>query len=106
MIGVRILSESKPNMMDLHGIIEKEFFGTKSLAALIWLIDMGRELEFEFNGTIYFISRYADAKKYVSLWQDKSEQSFDSVSELIVNATIENHPFLFVWNEAKIQTLF
>ena len=38
----------------------------KSLAALVYLIDHGRELEFDSCGNTYFISR-DKAAKYVSL---------------------------------------
>ena len=40
----------------LHDFIVKEFECTKSLSALIYLIDRGRELEFSIHGAEYFIS--------------------------------------------------
>ena len=91
--------------MNLHDIIVEELTKKKSLAALIYLIDSGRELEFEVNEKAYFIS-CDNAEKYVSLWENELEQSFDSVCELIENATIDNHKFLFVWDNAEIKTLF
>ena len=42
--------------MCLHDIIAEELTEKKSLAALIYLICHGRELEFEFEGKKYFIS--------------------------------------------------
>jgi hypothetical protein len=91
--------------MCLHGIIAEELLEKKSLAALIYLISHGRELEFEINGKKYFIS-CDKAKKYVSLWNEQNEQSFNSVEELIENATIENRSFLFLWEKATLQYLF
>lgn len=91
--------------MGLHDIIANELTEKKSLAALIYLISEGRELEFEAEGRGYFISRHK-SKKYVSLWDNHSEQSFDSVEELIENAAIENASFLSMWEKAAIQTLF
>lgn len=88
-----------------HDIIERELLEKRSLAALINLIDSGRELEFKVNGKDYFISR-DNSMKYVSLWDNKTEQSFDSVYELIENATIDNDTFLSVWSGVEIQTLF
>ena len=91
--------------MVIHGLIVNELFNKKSLAALIFLIDCGRELEFKIKGKEYFIS-CDSSKKYVSLWQNKNEQSFDSVLELIKNATIENMCFLTAWEQAELVYLY
>jgi hypothetical protein len=91
--------------MCLHDIIVEELTDKKSLAALIYLVSHGRELEFEIDGKEYFIS-CDKAKKYVSLWNNQNEQSFTSIEELIGNSTIENSSFLLLWEKATIQTLF
>jgi len=91
--------------MRLHDLIVEELTQRKSLAAFIYLIGHGRELAFEVEGKDYFIS-CDQSKKYVSLWNEQNEQRFDSVEELIENATIENSPFLSSWEKATIQTLF
>ena len=91
--------------MDIHDLIVNELFENKSLSALIFLIDCGRELEFEVNEKEYFIS-CDSSKKHVSLWENKDEQSFDSVLELIKNATIENVCFLTAWQEAELKYLY
>ncbi len=91
--------------MCLHDIIVEELTEKKSLAALIYLICHGRELEFEIEGKEYFIS-CDKSRKYVSLWNNQNEQSFNSVDELIENATIENSSFLSLWEKSTIQTLF
>lgn len=89
----------------VHDMIVQELLNKKSLAALIYLIDCGRELEFKLKGKIYFIS-CNDSQKYVSLWENENEQSFDSVPALIENATIENHSLLSLWEQAEMKTLF
>jgi hypothetical protein len=61
-------------------------------------------LGFGIDGKEYFIS-CDKAKKYVSLWNNQNEQSFNSVEELIENATIENRSFFFLWEKAALQTL-
>lgn len=91
--------------MCLHDIIAEELTEKKSLAALIYLICNGRELEFEFEGKKYFISCHK-SKKYVSIWNELNEQSFNSIDELIENATIKNSPFLSIWEKSIIHTLF
>ena len=91
--------------MDIHDLIVNELFNKKSLAALIFLIDCGRELEFKMNGKEYFIS-CSGSKNYVSLWENKNEQSFDSVLELIENAAIENMCFLTVWDQVELEYLY
>lgn len=91
--------------MELHDKICAELFEYKSLASLIFLIDSGRELEFTVCGKEYFISR-SNSEKYVSLWGDSNEQSFDSVYELISHAMISDKPFMDVWNDVELTTLF
>ena len=88
----------------VHDLIVNELFEKRSLAALIFLIDCGRELEFKVNGNKCFISCHG-SKKYVSLYVNE-EQSFDSVSELISDATIEDMKFLVLWEQAELEYLF
>ena len=64
--------------MNLHALIVDELFEKKSLAALIFLIDCGRELELTLNENKCFIS-CDGSKKYVSLYVNKNEQSFLTV---------------------------
>lgn len=59
-------------LMTLHDIIVEELIVNKSLAALIYLICQGRELEFAVEGKVYFISC------------DKSKK-FDRIGELIAS---------------------
>ena len=89
----------------LHDFIVKEFECTKSLSALIYLIDRGRELEFSIHGAEYFISRHK-SQKYVSIWDNQKEQSLNSVEELIENAIVSNSPLLSIWPEIQIETFF
>lgn len=89
----------------MHDLIVQELENTKSLAALIFLIERGRELEFSYNGGGYFISR-SRAQRFVSLWDRQNEQSFDSVEELIENAVIGNQSLMSVWKDVNIETLF
>ena len=90
---------------NLHDVIVDELLEKKSLAALIYLIDSGREVEFELNKKTYFISS-SGSNKYVSLWNNQIEQSFDSISDLIEYSTIENQLFIYLWNEAEITSIF
>lgn len=91
--------------MELHDRIVKELEETKSLAALIWLADRGRELEFSVEGKGYFLSR-SKAKKYISLWDSETEQSFDTMEELLEKALVSGLPFLTAWENARIETIF
>ena len=88
----------------IHDLITSELFEKKSLAALIFLIDCGQELEFNVKGIKCFIS-CAYSKKYVSLYINEDEQSFDSVSELIANAIIEDMKFLEAWEQVELEYL-
>ena len=91
--------------MELHDRIVAELEETRSLAALIWLVDRGREVEFSAEGKGYVLSR-SKAGKYVSLWDSKTEQSFGSVEELLERAKVSGRPFLAAWKDARIETIF
>ena len=90
---------------DIHDRIAAELLKDKSLAALIWLIQRGRELEFQVEDRTFFLSPH-NALKYVSLWEGQQEQSFDSVEELAKNAIVCGEPFLAAWEKASLTTLF
>ena len=90
--------------MNLHDLIAKELFEKKSLAALVWLIDRGRELESVCAGKECFLSRYNSAR-YVSVWYGKEEQDFETVEQLIENAVLDSRPFLAAWPDAEITGL-
>ncbi len=91
--------------MDLHDLIAAELTEAKSLGALIYLIRAGRELEFSVEGKMYFLSRDRSAQ-YASLWDGDSEQSFNSVEELLSRAAVNGRPFLEQWKKARIEALF
>ena len=91
--------------MELHDLNTNELISQKSLSALIWLVNHGRELEFRIDNTVCFISRSNSAKN-VSLWVNRSEQSFDSMEALIEKSSINQKPFLQIWDDAEIETLF
>ena len=91
--------------MDIHDLIADDLLNKRSIAALIFLIDCGRELEFTVNGNKCFIS-CDNSPKYVSLLVNENEQSFDSVYELIENAAIGDESFLVAWEQAELKCLF
>ena len=91
--------------MDLHDRIVRELLEHKSFAALIWLIERGRELEFSVDGVPCFISR-SGSEKVVSLWVDGKQQAFDSIEQLIENAVIGQNRLLDICNTIQISTLF
>ncbi len=91
--------------MELYDKICEELLEQKSLAALVFLIEHGRELEFSVYGHDFFLSA-SNSEKHVSLWKKAEEQSFDSIYELISHATISGKTFIDAWNDAELTTLF
>ncbi len=91
--------------MDLHERIVWELLEHKYFAALIWLIECGRELEFSVDGVPCFISR-SGSDRYVSLWADGNQQAFDSVELLIENAVIGQDRLMDIWDGLQIDTLY
>lgn len=91
--------------VELHDIIVDELCDQKSIAALIWLISQGRELEASYQERTFFISSHNSAGR-VSIWIDKKEQAFNSVEELIEAAEINGNKLIDIWNDIHIDTLF
>ncbi len=91
--------------MNAYDLIVNDLFENKSLAALIFLVDGGRELEFNVEENKCFITR-DNSKKYVSLYVNNNEDSFDSVYKLIENAMIADMQFLAAWKQAELKYLF
>lgn len=100
-----VFDDSKNEEMDLHDIFVRELIEKKSLAALHYLINAGRELEFKVNGKDFFLSR-SGSSQVVSLWAGKAEQSFDSMEELLKSSVVDGCRFLSIWNQAEIGVLF
>ena len=64
--------------MNIQDKMVKELFENKSIKALKYLVECGRELEFNYNNKDGFISR-DNSNSFVSVWIDKNEQSFDNI---------------------------
>ncbi len=89
----------------LHDMISDELCDKKSIAALIWLISQGRELEASYQKVTFFISSHNSTER-VSIWMDKQEQAFSSMEELIESAEINGNKLIDIWNDIHIDTLF
>lgn len=85
--------------------MEQELFEKHSLTALVYLIECGRELEFEVHGHTCFLSKYETSQNF-SLWVDQKEQSFSSMAALLKRGQVHNAGFVSVWEKSKIITLF
>jgi len=88
-----------------HDAAVRDLFEHKSLEALAYLVEEGRELEFTWNGTMCFLSR-SGSRQYVSLWYNSTQQSFDSIPQLMENATLAGVPFRTAWKHAELRYLF
>ncbi len=91
--------------MDIYSTIEKELFDNRAVAAFIWLIENGRELELSYKNVNVFISRDGSKEK-VSLWINKKEQAFNSVEDLFERATIGTYKLCEVWQEVELGVLY
>ena len=91
--------------MNIHDMVVQELLDKKSVSALIYLIEHGRELEFKAGEKNCFISKNGSERKF-SLWTEKNEQSFNSMEELIEKSKIDGISFLDIWNKVEIETLF
>lgn len=92
-------------MFNAHDLIADELMHDHSLGALDYLIDHGRELEFQYQDELFSMSKHG-SPKYVTLSHHEKGQDFVSMDELFEKATLLSQPFLEVWKECKIITLF
>ncbi len=92
-------------MYNLHDYLADELCNNKSLGALTYLLEKGREFEFTHKGVICFISR-SETQKEVSIWIDKKEYAFDNIEQLAESKIFEKKTLLEIWDEIEIETLF
>lgn len=88
----------------LHDEIALELLKGHSVAALIWLVEKGREVELSCRSHDCFISQ-SGSERSVSLWVDGQEQSFDSAEELVESAVIDGVSLNKIWPEAHVYGL-
>ena len=88
-----------------HDRFENELFQTKSVTALKYLIDAGRELEFHCGDIPCFLTR-SNPDRLVSLWCHDTEQCFASMEELLAHSCIHDIPFQEAWQTAELDFLF
>jgi len=100
--GKYVLEDMSENLYDN---LANELFQYHSLAALLYLINAGRELEFSYKEIKCFISKNGSAKT-VSLWISEDEQAFDSIESLIENAVFCNQQFMHIFHDITLETLF
>lgn len=93
------------DFMNMHDKMAKELFDNKSLKALSYLIEHGRELEFEYDKKICFLSK-DNSSGFVSIWVEKKEQYFDSMEQLIEKAEINKVSFEEIWEESELNILY
>ena len=89
----------------MHDLIVDELYDKKSIAAFIWLISHGRELEMSYEGQSIFITSDGSKDK-VSMWIDKKEYSFTSVEDMLQLGEIMGRKLIDIWNDIKLGTLF
>lgn len=89
----------------MHDLIVDELYDKKSIAAFIWLISQGRELEMSYEGQSFFITSDGSKDK-VSMWIDKKEYSFTSVEDMLQLGEIMGHKLIDIWTDIQLGTLF
>lgn len=91
--------------IELHDLITDELYKKKSLAAMMWLITQGRELEASYDGQSFFIS-CSGSSKNVSIWIEKEETPFETIEELVELGEIRGYRIIDVWDKIELGVLF
>lgn len=91
-------------MRDLYEMITDELFNNKSIAALLFLLQGGRELTFKYNNEELSITR--DGEKYYLNSSKDCIQTYDSAWQLLEDGKLGENKFLHVWKEIELITLY
>lgn len=89
----------------MEDLIVNELYEKQSLAACIYLVMRGRELEFSYKENECFLSKDGSKKEY-SLWIGKQEQAFESLEELLQKALIDNVKLMEIWQDIELGILY
>ena len=87
-----------------HDKIADELFDKYSLAALVILINIGDELEFHYKDIPYSIT-WLNNKVFLSSPKVELGQTYENITELIINGTIDGKKFIDVWDELVLDFL-
>lgn len=90
--------------LKLHDLIVEELSNKKSIAALIFLINAGRELEFSFDGIEFFISGHTKGQG-IELAQSNHAEHFEDMHKLICCSTLASVPFIDAWPNVILNCL-
>ena len=85
--------------------ITEELFEKHSLAALVILIDAGDELNIYYNNIPYGIT-WLNGILQLSSTKIEVVQTFKNTTDLVINGTIENIPFIDIWNKLILGHMF
>ncbi|BCJ92673.1 hypothetical protein acsn021_02420 [Anaerocolumna cellulosilytica] len=91
-------------MSNLYDVIVNEL-NNKSISALIFLLDSGRELSFKYNNIEYAIT-WNEKKICLENENHDSVQKFDDAWSFIENVLVQGKTFLEVWSNIELLYLF
>ena len=91
-------------MENLYELLLKEFWEKHSLAALLYLLDGGREINFTYKG--YECGIFRDYGKIYFDGKQIEEQTFSTAFDVLANAKIEGKLFCDIWEDIEIDALF
>ncbi|MDF9825383.1 hypothetical protein M2475_001838 [Breznakia sp. PF5-3] len=95
--------EIKRNNIILHEALTKELLNNHSIAALMKLIEMGREIELIYNNKSISITHLDN--KILFSFEDSTER-FNDIWSVIVQGRTDGDFFIDCWNEMSIKALF
>ncbi len=97
--------------LDYYEIIEKELLEQHSLAAFIFFISRGHELNFNYNNISYSLTwtnNPSEQKSKILLSSSKQDETkkFNNIFDFIENGIIDGTPFLESWKDWILEYLF
>ena len=91
------------NNLNLHTLLADELLKNHSIAALMELLEMGREIELAYNNQVISITHLND--KFLLAYKENT-QYFDDTWSIVVEGKIEDDYFVNYWKKMTIKVLF
>ncbi|MDQ0360619.1 hypothetical protein [Breznakia pachnodae] len=91
------------NNISLHKLLTTELLQNHSIAALMQLIEMGREIELRYNDEVISITRLNDK---LILADNDNSLYFDDVWSLVIKGEVGEGYFVNYWNKMSVKVLF
>ncbi|OGO86089.1 MAG: hypothetical protein A2Y24_04415 [Clostridiales bacterium GWE2_32_10] len=92
-------------MKELYDIIINELYEDKSISALLYLLEGGRELSFRYENEEFSVTRDKE-RFYLNSQDSKKSQIYVDAWQLIEKGQVHGKKFMDIWKDIELLTLY